>query len=289
MQRRIWLARNRAVVLDRLNWLDDQPDGLLHMEESAAATLIVTKIKFDIYLRMVEPARPDFSLVQSQLNLKQPFFLTPRYKQAMLLSLAWLNNPGRACLVGLGGGRLPLVLHHYLPALHLDCVEIDPAVLAIASRFFGFQPDDRLTITVGDGYGYLSQVSQPYDVLFIDAFQANGDIPAHLAIPAFFELCRSRLAKRGVLTINLLDSDPCYPGILDTLQAIFDPVYVCSLLEGNRVIFAVKGFPGFSPAELAERARQVQNYHQFSFPFVKRATELKTADDLLTELDGPVG
>jgi spermidine synthase len=289
MQRRIWLARNRAAVLERLSWLSDQPDGLLHMEERAGSALIVTKTKSDIYLRLVETARPDFSLVQSELKLKQPFYLTTRYKQAMLLSLAWLNNPGRICLVGLGGGRLPLVLHHYFPALRLDCVEIDPAILGIAIRFFGLQPDDRLEMMVADGYTYLSQIAHSYDVIFVDAFQANGDIPAHLAMPAFLELCQSRLSRRGVLTINLLESDPSYPEILETIQPVFDQVYVCPLLEGNQVIFAVKGFPALRLAELVGQARQIQNYHQFSFPFLKRATELRTAAELLDEFDSPVG
>jgi spermidine synthase len=282
-RRRVWLANNGAAIADRLSWLHDQPDGLLHMEEAGSQAIMVTKVKFDIYLRLLETAKPDFLLVQSQLNLKSPFYLTPRYKQAMLLSLVWQSSPGRVCLVGLGGGRIPLILHHYLPDINLDCVDSDPAMLNVALKFFGLQPDDRLRVTIGDGQEFLKQFHHVYDIIFIDAFMANGQTPPHLTTAKFFRLCQKCLSTAGVVTINMLESDPGYAETVQAMQAVFDHVYACPFIEGNSVIFATQGFPRLSPAELVERARLIQDCHQFSFPFVKRATEVRIGPELLEQ------
>jgi spermidine synthase len=284
MNRRLWLANNRAAIMSRLSWIQEQPDGLLHLEGSDTGFIVLTKTRFDLYLRLVDPAKPNFRLVQSQLNLKQPLYLATRYQQAMLLSLIWQNNPARVCLIGLGGGRIPLVLHHYLPTVTIECVEINPAVLPIAQKFFGLQPDDRLTVTVADGLTYLSQPAQAYDLIFIDAFSAQGQTPAHLTTPTFFALCQKRLSSVGVITLNMIDSDPFHVEKLQALQAVFDHVYLCSLIDGNKVAFAVQGLPLLTSQELLERAQAIQAEHHFSFPFLKRAGEINLNSDMSYKL-----
>lgn len=54
-------------------------------------------------------------------------------------------------LVGLGGGGLPQFLRDFVPGVAVEVVELDPAVLEVAKGWFGFRPDDRLTVTLGDG------------------------------------------------------------------------------------------------------------------------------------------
>lgn len=54
-------------------------------------------------------------------------------------------------LVGLGGGGLPQFLRDFMPSVTIEVVELDPVVLEVAKQWFGFQPDDRLTVTLGDG------------------------------------------------------------------------------------------------------------------------------------------
>ncbi len=44
---------------------------------------------------------------------------------------------GRVLVVGLGGGALPIYLHSCL-GLSVDCVELDPTVVGLARRHFGF-------------------------------------------------------------------------------------------------------------------------------------------------------
>lgn len=54
-------------------------------------------------------------------------------------------------LVGLGGGGLAQFLRDFVPNVTIEVVELDPVVFEVAKEWFGFRPDDRLTVTLGDG------------------------------------------------------------------------------------------------------------------------------------------
>lgn len=53
--------------------------------------------------------------------------------------------------MGLGGGGLPQFLRDFVPNVTVEVVELDPIVMDVAKQWFSFRPDDRLTVTLGDG------------------------------------------------------------------------------------------------------------------------------------------
>lgn len=59
--------------------------------------------------------------------------------------------PVSVFLVGLGGGGLPQFLRDFVPNVTVEVAELDPVVMQVAKECFGFRPDDRLTVTIGDG------------------------------------------------------------------------------------------------------------------------------------------
>ena len=59
--------------------------------------------------------------------------------------------PVSVFLVGLGGGGLPQFLRDFVPNVTVEVVELDPTVMQLAKEWFEFRPDDRLTVTLGDG------------------------------------------------------------------------------------------------------------------------------------------
>lgn len=63
-------------------------------------------------------------------------------------------------LVGLGGGGLPQFLRDFMPNVTIEVVELDPVVLEVAKQWFGFQPDDRLTVTLGDGLERICELEK---------------------------------------------------------------------------------------------------------------------------------
>lgn len=68
--------------------------------------------------------------------------------------------PVSVLLVGLGGGGLAQFLRDFVPNVTIEVVELDPAVLEVAQEWFGFRPDDRLTVTLGDGLERLSALEK---------------------------------------------------------------------------------------------------------------------------------
>ncbi|KAL3138167.1 hypothetical protein ABBQ38_005393 [Trebouxia sp. C0009 RCD-2024] len=95
----------------------------------------------------------------------------------------------RALCIGLGGGSLPNFLSHHFPGLLVDAVELDPLVVTAATDYMGF-PSHRpnMQLHQGDAADYIlkavSEVHQghadPVDMVFVDAFDANDDVPASL-------------------------------------------------------------------------------------------------------------
>lgn len=63
-------------------------------------------------------------------------------------------------LVGLGGGGLAQFLRDFVPSITIEVVELDPVVLEVAKDWFGFRPDDRLTVTLGDGLDRISALEK---------------------------------------------------------------------------------------------------------------------------------
>ncbi|KAG7228851.1 hypothetical protein INR49_008629 [Caranx melampygus] len=86
-------------------------------------------------------------------------FLCCAHHEVMVAGLVMLGvgtpeNKGvplSVLLVGLGGGGLPQFLRDFVPDVTVEVVELDPVVLEVAKEWFGFKPDDRLTVTLGDG------------------------------------------------------------------------------------------------------------------------------------------
>src|SRR5262245_4382230 len=77
---------------------------------------------------------------QSCLDTRHPDRMVMRYPQMMLGALYVNPAPQSVLIVGLGGGTLPRALRQVLPNVRIDVVEIDPAVVRVANRYFDFKP-----------------------------------------------------------------------------------------------------------------------------------------------------
>lgn len=109
------------------------------------------------------------------------------------------------CVVGLGCGVLTT---YGRSADRFDLVEINPAVVDIASTHFTFMRDSKSQLHhhLGDGRLVLERMQeQRFDLLVLDAFSSDA-IPAHLLTYEAIQLFRSRLAKDGLLAIHVSNS-----------------------------------------------------------------------------------
>jgi hypothetical protein len=132
-------------------------------------------------------------LMQSsrRLNLADSYLVLP-YHRGMLACLSALPNrvlqrPDlTVAVVGLGGGALVAALDDELPAAAvIHAIELDPGVVYLAGKFFGFAPSLRVKVATAEGLQWLRRHTGTYDVIYIDVDASEG---SQLAAPAA-EIC----------------------------------------------------------------------------------------------------
>jgi spermidine synthase len=158
----------------------------------------------------------------------------------MLHGLARAYNPqiNDVLCIGLGIGIVPMQFAS--EGVRVDVVEINPAVVPVAARFFDLQPG-QLNISLGDGRYFLNQCTSRYDVIVLDAFLGDSS-PSHLMTKEAFGAMRRVLRRSGVLVINSFGDfqtgeDFFTASLEKTLKSVFRSVRIHS--EGNGNVFFV--------------------------------------------------
>ena len=276
-----WQTFNLAAIQQRLAWLQQQPDGIIFCKDSGVHYVAVTKDRSHIKLSLIEKVNLHTDLLQSVFDFHNPLHLVSEYTQAMLLGLVWQNQPQRIYIAGFGGGRIPLVLHHYLPETVIDCADIDAIAIEAATQCFGVEFDSRLTVAIQDGREYLEQQKpdRQYDIIMTDVFFGNGYFPHRLATKEFYQLCEKRLSSDGVVLVNLLQRDEFYAEKVKTFQSVFSQVCVCPWKDINSVLIGSNSTI-LEKDEIVARAKYLQDGHDFSFSLIDRALEVKVGKEL---------
>jgi spermidine synthase len=278
-----WRAHNSRAIEERLQPVKAMPDGVVHHCPQSPNNIVVTKLEGTLYMEFHAEYQAE---IQARMELGRPLCLLSPYAQSVMLGLLWNPRPARIYMAGLGGGRMPLVMHHHLPHTQIECTEIDKEVVNAAMRFFGVPRDNRLKLVVRDGRRYLAERGprERYDIIMIDAFEGLGRGPRQFATREFFTLCRQHLSDGGVMIYNILGSDPSLDAKRATLLDSFEHVYAVPDLErGNLVLFA-----GATPLPdkdtILRQAAAIQEECQFEFPFVPHAARMEYIPRLLMPL-----
>jgi spermidine synthase len=90
-------------------------------------------------------------------------------------ALGPLINPAKHMLVlGMGGGSSIATARITAPGVEVDAVEIDPAVIEAAVRFFGVDPNDAgLHIHIADARRWLARNRDRYDLVQVDLYRGD--------------------------------------------------------------------------------------------------------------------
>lgn len=167
---------------------------------------------------------------------------TLKYIAVMDLPRYFFDRQGTVLVIGLGAGSL---VKQYKEAWwKVDAVEIDPAVIRLARKYFNLQPSDGTVIEM-DGRQYLLSTQKTYDIVLLDAF-GSSSIPFHLVTQESFELVASHLNAHGILALNVETigwNDPIIRSLTATLKQVFSDVLVLPTQEppnqfGNVVLLA---------------------------------------------------
>ncbi|XP_020354851.1 eEF1A lysine and N-terminal methyltransferase isoform X1 [Oncorhynchus kisutch] len=185
-------------------------------------------------------------------------YLCCAHHRVMVAGLAMLgvgtdhNKDVSVLLVGLGGGGLPQFLRDFVPGARVEVVELDPAVLEVAQGWFGFTPDDRLTVTLGDGLEHINNIEREgghqYDVIMFDVDSKDPSLgmscpPPAFVETAFLERVGNLLTSRGVFMLNLVCRDSALKkSVLGRVRGVF-PRVLSRGIEGevNEVLLCSRG------------------------------------------------
>ena len=209
--------------------------------------------------------------VQSQVNLSNLRQHMLEYTRLAFCGLLYAPEPKKMLVLGLGGGVIPREMHHYLPALEIDVVEIDPEIPLIAKRFFGFREDDKLKVHIDDGRMFIKKQLRldpvpKYDLIILDAFNSDY-IPFHLMTKEFLEEVKGILAEDGVVIANVFYNNRLFDAEFKTFLAVFGR---CQVFLGAHCYNAMLVSPGptgptLSIKEAVGRAKMVQRKHKLAF------------------------
>jgi spermidine synthase len=166
----------------------------------------------------------------------------------------------------LGGAALtlPVALTRRRPGIHVDVVEIDPAVTRLATEYFAFGREPRPGIEVHheDGRVFLRSSSAKYDLVYLDVFDHLLTVPWTMVTRQALSVMAERLDESGIFAANVL-SPLAGPGtdfvehLRATLEEVFSEVriYMTSPQTDrtaiqNLIVVARRG-PGGLPAAAA--------------------------------------
>ena len=167
----------------------------------------------------------------------------------------------RVLFVGGGGFTGPRIFHEMYPNATVDVVELDPAVIGAADRYFGIPDSPRMNVHRGDGRRFLTETNRTYDVIVLDAYR-KASVPFQLTTVEFMQQASERLDDDGVLLANLISapSGPAsefYRAEYRTMQQVFPQVYSFPTAGGpvvqNIEIAATKRDAPVTEAELQAR------------------------------------
>lgn len=174
-------------------------------------------------------------LIQGGIDMKN-FLSVYDYAYYLEFLPYGLRPDGKNCLViGLGAGVVSMWYEQR--GIRTDVVDIDPDIVDVARRYFGFQPAGD--VVIADARYFLNTTTKSYDYIIYDAF--NGDnTPGHLLSIEALRLVKERLATRGILAVNIIGSlrDDSYMtvSIIRTLEQVFKTVVVYPAFEaGNNL------------------------------------------------------
>jgi len=205
---------------------------------------------------------------QSVVKPGDPDHLELPYARVAIAGLALCEEPRRILVVGLGGATLPMFLRRHYPRAAIDVAEIDPEVVDVAKKFFGFREDERMWVHIGDGRRFIENVPQPYyDIIYLDAYGAH-DVPAHLTTQEFLRAVRRAVMPSGVAIGNVWrpPSNPLHDSMIRTYQEVFDELFILDVPgDVNNILLALPRKQRLTQSELVLLARKISTAKQLRF------------------------
>jgi spermidine synthase len=257
-----------------------KPLGALVEEEKSEFSTIRIRRSGDVrYMCFVRDNGVE--VCETELNVKKPHELVHPYGHAMFASYLFRPEQKRVLIVGLGGGAMVHFLQHYDPELKVDAVEIDPAVVRLAEKHFLMKSEGNVWIITADGFKFLAETKERYDVIYMDAFlkpAADTDaagLPLRLKTLDFYKSLQDKLVDGGLVAFNINVTDKWQEDI-DLIKTAFPQAYVFRVPNvGNIIVHGTKSATREKPEVLRAEAVKLDRRFKTNFSFVNVVRSLR--------------
>ena len=184
------------------------------------------------------------------------------------------NEVNSLLVIGLAGGTIPILYARAFGPVHMVGVELDPAIIRVAYRYFGLGELSTLEAVAGDGRVVVAHSQERFDVIAVDAYRPPY-IPFHLTTVEFFQLLKDHLTPGGVVAVNAArtaDDFSLVDALSGTMQQVFPAVYIVDeplngAAWGNSVVIASR-----EPVSLEDiRARLAHTSNPYVREMARRA------------------
>jgi len=228
-------------------------ESILHTERSLYRNITIYENGSERCMRFTKQT----TTRQTCISLKYPDYLVFKYTKMMLGALYLQPKPDKILIIGLGGGTLPSTLSRILPKAKIDTVEIDPAVVHVARKYFNFRITPTVNVSEEDGRVFVKRAIKKgnrYDLIILDAFD-HDYIPEHLLTQEFLGEVKQVMTPGGVLAANTWSSSRLYDHESATYESVFGRFF--NLRFGSRVILVKNdGLP--SRSEIIKNAKTLE-------------------------------
>ncbi len=182
------------------------------------------------------------------------------YSRGVFAGLVANPDAKSMLVIGLGGGVIPRAMRRIDPEMRIDVIEVDPAVVKVAKRYFNYREDPNLRTYVGDGRIFVRRQARAgvrYDLIVIDAF-GRFYVPEHMMTREFISEVKTLLAPGGVVASNTFSKGLLAPYEAATYQSVFGEIRAMDMTFGSRILVAGRdGLP--SAATLAKNNAALQD------------------------------
>ncbi len=172
-------------------------------------------------------------LTQNTYDIKEHKSISMFTYMLHRLARAYSPRVDDVLCIGMGIGIVPMEFAR--DGARVDIVEINPAVVPVAQKFFNFDPA-KVNITIGDGRYFVNRSARSYDAVILDAFLGDS-CPSHLMTREAFSGMKRLLRPEGVLVINTfadLDRKDFFgASLFKTLTNVFASVLIHAGRNGN--------------------------------------------------------
>ena len=155
----------------------------------------------------------------------------------------------------------------------VDAVDIDPAIIDIAKRYFALKTGNGLTLHTADGFAFIAEGKRKYDIIYMDAFLKpsvdTDPTGTHFAIEntVIYEQIKSRLNPSGVVAFNI-NPHPTVTQDIATIKEAFGQVWVVPVpARGNTIVFASIRAEPITDQQLKAAASSLDQQQAFSLSY----------------------